>query len=160
MTIKLACVGTIKEDYLKKAIDDYVKRINNFAKLEIVEIKEEPEPKNLSSGDILKIKEKEFLKFKEKINFEQSYVVGLFIDAKQYSSEELASNLDKWMATSKQQLVFVIGGSNGLDDSFLNLCNQKISFSKLTFPHQLMRLILLEQIYRSFKILNNQKYHK
>ncbi|GAA5414768.1 23S rRNA (pseudouridine(1915)-N(3))-methyltransferase RlmH [Ureaplasma ceti] len=160
MTIKIACVGNIKEDYLKKAIADYSKRIQQFFKLEIIELKEEPEPKNLSQGAIDKIKDKEYKRFVEKIDFSSSYTIGLFIDGKQYESVEFAHKLDKWIGSSKVNLVFVIGGSNGLDDRFYQLCDEKISFSKMTFPHQLMRVILLEQIYRGFKILNNQKYHK
>ena len=160
MTIKILCVGNIKEEYLKKAIDDYAKRIQPFNKLEIIEVKEESEPKNMSDGLIDKIKHTEYERMISKIQVDQSYIVGMFIQGKQYDSVEFSQKLEKWQASGKSNLVILIGGSNGLDDKWLELCHEKISFSKMTFPHQLMRLILLEQIYRGFKIMKNQKYHK
>ena len=160
MTIKILCVGSIKEDYLKKAIDDYSKRIQPFNKLEIIEVKEESEPKNISDSLIHKIKAVEHERMISKIDLSQSYIVGLFIDGKQFDSVSFSQKIQSWQATGKTNLIFVIGGSNGLDDKWLQLCHEKMSFSKMTFPHQLMRVILLEQIYRGFKIMKNQKYHK
>lgn len=160
MTIKILCVGSIKEDYLKQGINDYLKRLQPFYKTEIIQVKEESEPKNLSEGLITKIKQQEYQRMIAKINPNQSYIVGMFIDGKQYDSISLAQQLNKWEMSNKSDLVLLIGGSNGLAEEWEKLCHEKVSFSKLTFPHQLMRLILLEQIYRCCKINHHQKYHK
>ena len=144
--IKIICVGKIKEDYLNKLIDDYKTRISKYHKIEIIQIKDN----NIhsESDEILKT-----------IN-SKDYNVLLDINAKEYSSIELSSYIDNVFTNINSNLTFIIGGSDGVDDRVKNIVNDKISFSKLTFPHGLFRGILLEQIYRSFKILNNESYHK
>ena len=143
--ITILCVGKIKEQYLNDLISDYAKRINKYHKLNIVEVKDS----NIKEeGDLLlkNIKPNDF-------------IVTMEIEGNNIPSTELADNIDKWFLKSSN-LVFVIGGSNGIDDRIKKLSNYKLSFGKNTYPHGLFRGILLEQIYRSFKILNNETYHK
>lgn len=150
--IKIICLGKIKESYLTTAINDYHNRIKKYINIEIIELKEETffEPaKNLS-------KEKEKILASIKDN---DYVITLQIDGEKLNSMEFA-NLITTQTIHYSNIVFVIGSSNGLDQSIKKRSNYKLSFSKLTFPHQLFRLILLEQIYRSYKIINNERYHK
>ena len=143
--IKIICVGKIKESYLKDGINDYLKRINKYHKIDIIEVMD---------SDINK--EKDLIL--KNINT-KDYIITLEIDGNNISSEELAFKLDKTFITNNC-ITFIIGGSEGLHDDIKKLANYKLSFSKMTFPHGLFRLILLEQIYRSFKILNNETYHK
>lgn len=143
--IKIICVGKVKEKYLRDGIDDYLKRLTKYHKVEIIEINDsniEEEAK----GIIRYINPKD-------------YVITLEIEGNMVSSKELSNLIDKTFITNPS-IDFVIGGSEGLSDSVKNISNYKLSFSKLTFPHQLFRIVLLEQIYRSFKILNNETYHK
>lgn len=150
--IKIICIGKIKEDYLKTAILDYKKRINKYMKLEIIELNNVD---NLNVSDILKKEGEMILKnIKDK-----DYVVTLEIDGNSLDSVLLAKNINNVFNTYSN-LVFIIGGSYGLDNSVKMRSNYKLSFSKLTFPHQLFRVMLLEQIYRAFKINNNESYHK
>lgn len=150
--IKIICIGKIKEDYLKTAILDYKKRINKYIKLEIIELNNVD---NLNVSDILKKEGEMILKnIKDK-----DYVVTLEIDGNSLDSVLLAKNINNVFNTYSN-LVFIIGGSYGLDNSVKMRSNYKLSFSKLTFPHQLFRVMLLEQIYRAFKINNNESYHK
>ena len=143
--ITILCVGKIKEQYLNDLIDDYSKRISKYHKLNIIEVKDS----NIKDeGDLL-------LKNIKSTDF----VVTMEIEGNNISSTELASNIDKWFLKSSN-IVFVIGGSNGIDNRVKELSNYKLSFGKNTYPHGLFRGILLEQIYRSFKILNNETYHK
>ena len=150
--IKIICVGSIKENYFKDAIEEYSKRLSKYTKLEIIEVKD------YSINEIdkcLKLEEEEIIKsIKEK-----DYVITLEIEGNSLSSEELANKIDITLQNNSN-IDFIIGGSYGLSDNIKNLANYKLSFSKMTFPHQLFRIILLEQIYRSFKILNNETYHK
>ena len=143
--IKIIAVGKIKENYLKEAINDYQKRINKYHKLEIIEIEDD---------NIINEKDR-ILKHINK----KDYLIALDIQGIELTSIELSKKLDN-IFTNNSNITFIIGGSNGIHDSIKNIVNYKLSFSKMTFPHQLFRLILLEQIYRSFKILNNETYHK
>ncbi len=148
--IKLICLGSIKESYLKDAIEEYKKRLSKYTKLEIIELKDEKDTSNP-----LKKEKDNILKH---INDKDNLII-LDIKGKQLTSEEFASFINNEL-TTQSNITFVIGSSNGLDEEIKKLTNKKISFSLLTFPHQLFRVILLEQIYRSFKILNNETYHK
>ena len=143
--IKIICVGKLKEQYLKDGINDYFNRINKYHKLEIVEVMD-------SNID----KEKELIL--KNIN-SKDYIITLDIEGNDLSSISLADKLDKTFITNSN-ITFIIGGSDGIHEDFKKLSNYSLSFSKLTFPHGLFRLILLEQIYRSFKILNHESYHK
>lgn len=150
--IKIICLGKIKEKFYKDAILEYKKRLSKYTKLEIIEI-EDLKDKQIDS--CLKKEGSLILKaIKEKDN-----IVILDITGKTYTSEEFSSYINKELAQNSN-ITFIIGSSNGLDEEIKNLTNKKISFSKMTFPHQLFRIILLEQIYRSFKIINNESYHK
>ena len=156
MRISIVCVGKIKEKYLKLGIDEFSKRLSKYCKLEVIELDDEKAPENLSDKEMLMIKEKEGKKILSKIK-DNSHVIALAIDGKNLSSEELAETIDK---LGISHIVFVIGGSLGLSDEVLKRANYKLSFSKMTFPHQLMRLILLEQVYRAYRINNGEPYHK
>lgn len=148
--IKIICLGNIKEKYLQEAIKEYTKRLNKYTKLEIIELKDE---KDSTSG--LKKEKENIMKH---INSKDNIVL-LDINGKQLTSEKFAEFINNEL-TNYSSITFIIGSSNGVDDEIRNLTDKKISFSLLTFPHQLFRVILLEQIYRSFKILNNESYHK
>lgn len=150
--IKIICVGKIKEKYLVDAINEYKKRLIKYTKLEIIEVNDIDN----SNINIVLTKEKEQI---EKHINDRDYVITLEIEGNILSSEELASKIDSIFNTNSN-ITFVIGGSHGLHEDVKKRSNYKLSFSKLTFPHQLFRVILLEQIYRSFKINNNESYHK
>lgn len=159
MRINIVCVGKIKEKYLKLGIDEFKKRLSKYCKLEIIELEDEKAPENLSDKEMLMIKEKEGKKILSKIK-DNSYVIALAIDGKNLSSEELAETINKLGVRGISNITFVIGGSLGLLDEVLSRADYKLSFSKMTFPHQLMRLILLEQVYRAYRINNGEPYHK
>ncbi|MBQ7703203.1 MAG: 23S rRNA (pseudouridine(1915)-N(3))-methyltransferase RlmH [Firmicutes bacterium] len=159
MNIRIVCIGKLKEKYWTDAVSEYSKRIKRFSGLEIVELKESLLPANASPKDEEKVKEeeaKEILKVLKK----DEYVITLEIKGKPLSSEELASKVANLALEGHPDIAFVIGGSLGLGAEVSKRANFKLSFSGMTFPHQLMRVILLEQIYRSFKINNNETYHK
>jgi len=143
--IKIVCVGKVKEKYLQEAISDYMKRLSKYHKVSIIEL----EDSNM---------EEESIKILKNID-NKDYVITLDIEGNQLSSVELADKIDKQFINNPN-IAFVIGGSYGLDKKVKERSNYSLSFSELTFPHQLFRVILLEQIYRSFKILNNETYHK
>ena len=143
--IKIICIGKLKESYLKEGINDYLNRINKYHKIELIE---------LPDSNI--INEKELIL--KKINT-KDYIITLDIEGNNISSIDLANKLDKTFITNPN-ITFIIGGSDGLHQDIKKISNYSLSFSKMTFPHGLFRLILLEQIYRSFKILNNESYHK
>ncbi len=143
--IKVICIGKIKEKFYIDALEEYKKRLSKYTKLEIIE---------LPDSDILK--EKELIL--KNINL-KDYNIALAIEGKEYNSKELSNHIDK-LFINNSNITFIIGGSDGLDNEIKEKCNELISFSKLTFPHQLFRIILLEQIYRCFKITNNETYHK
>ena len=159
MRISIICVGKIKEKYLKLGIDEFKKRLSKYCKLEIIELDDEKAPENLSDKEMLMIKEKEGKKILSKIK-DNSYVIALAIDGKNLSSEELADTINNLGVRANSHIVFIIGGSLGLSDEILSRANYKLSFSKMTFPHQLMRLILLEQVYRAYRINSGEPYHK
>ncbi len=150
--IKLITVGSIKEKYLKDAIDEYKKRISKYTKIEIIEVKDEGlvEPQKA-----IILEEEKILKH---IN-EKDYLVTLEIEGKEFTSEEFAEKIDK-IQLEASNITFIIGGSYGLSQSIKDKSKLHLSFSKMTFPHQLFRVLLLEQIYRAFKINNNESYHK
>ena len=159
MNISIITVGKLKEKYLKSGIDEYLKRLSIYAKVEILEIPDEKAPEELSMAEMEQVKKKEGEKLLAKLS-QETYVIALAIDGKMKSSEELADTLDKLATYGKSKIAFVIGGSLGLSNEVLKRADEKLSFSKMTFPHQLMRLILLEQVYRSFRINRNEPYHK
>ena len=159
MRINIICVGKIKEKYLKLGIDEFKKRLSKYCKLDIIELDDEKAPENLSDKEMEMIKDKEGKKILAKIKY-TSYVIALAIDGKSLSSEELADTINKLGIRGVSNITFVIGGSLGLSDEVLSRADYKLSFSKMTFPHQLMRLILLEQVYRSYRINNGEPYHK
>lgn len=150
--IKILCVGKIKEKYLKDAIDEYQKRISKYTKLEIIEVEDIFE-QNINN---IKKKESEILK---KYISDKDYVITMEINGRQLDSVEFSKKINDTLIINSN-IIFLIGGSYGLDEELLKRSNFSISFSKLTFPHQLFRVILLEQIYRSYKIMNNESYHK
>lgn len=159
MKITLITVGKIKEKYFTDAIAEYTKRLSRYSKLEIIEVADEKTPDGASETLENQIKEKEGERILSKIP-DGAYMVALAIDGKMLDSEELADKMEKWNVSGISHVVFVIGGSLGLSQKVLGCADFKLSFSKMTFPHQLMRVILLEQIYRSFRIRNNEPYHK
>lgn len=159
MKITLITVGKIKEKYLKDAIAEYTKRLSKYCKLEIVEVSDEKTPDNASEvvEDQVRAKEAErILKYVK----DDAYIITLEIGGKMLSSEELADKVEKLGIQGTSHIIFIIGGSIGLGKEVLAKSNYALSFSKMTFPHQLMRVILLEQIYRSYRIINGEPYHK
>lgn len=159
MNISLLTIGKLKEKYLKQGIDEYLKRLTAYAKVEVIELPDEKAPEQLSDIEMEQVKNKEGERLLAKIS-PDTYVIALAIEGKQRSSEELADMIDKLAIYGKSKIAFVIGGSLGLSKDVLNRADEKLSFSKMTFPHQLMRLILLEQVYRAYRINRNEPYHK
>lgn len=157
--IKLVCVGKIKEKYLREGIQEYLKRMSNFAKVEIIEVEEEKVQNEVNDKEINRIIDIEGKRILEKIP-NNAHVITLEIQKRLFSSEDLAEYITNVSTYQTSQLYFVIGGSYGLSDFVKTRSNQAISFSKMTFPHQLMRLIFMEQIYRCFTIINHITYHK
>ena len=149
----------MKEKYLIQGINEYLKRLNSYAKMEIIEVPDEKASEKLSDAEMLQVKEKEGQRILVKIN-DNEYVFVLAINGKQLSSEEFSKEIEQLGISGKSNLTFVIGGSLGLSDSVLRRSNQQISFGRLTYPHQLMRLVLVEQIYRGFRIMKGEPYHK
>ncbi len=159
MNISILTVGKLKEKYWKEAVLEYSKRLSAFCNLKIIEIKEEKAPNNPKEAEIQKVKQLEGEEILKKIKPED-FVITLEIQGFQLSSEELASKFKELANSGDSQIKMVIGGSFGLSEEVSRRSNYKLSFSKMTFPHQMMRVILLEQIYRAFKINSGQKYHK
>lgn len=160
LNIKVICVGKIKEKSLKDLCDEYTKRLSKYSKIEIIELDDEKLPQNINDTEIQKIKDLESKKIKEKIDkIGKCTIFFLDLKGKEYSSEEFANKIDTLTTYGTSTLVFVIGGSLGMNDELLSISQNKICFSKMTFPHQLIRVFLLEQIFRAFKILNNETYH-
>ena len=158
MKITIISVGKLKEKYLIEGIKEYSKRLSKYIKLDIIEVPDIPAPESLSLKDLEKIKEKEGKKILSKLK--NSFVIALVIDGKKLSSVELANKIEEIKTYHSSNITFIIGGSLGLSKEVIDKAKYKLSFSNMTFPHQLMRLILLEQVYRSFRILNNEPYHK
>lgn len=159
MKITILCVGKVKEKFYRDAIGEYQKRLSRYCKLEIVEVTDEKTPDGASETVEKQIKEKEGNRILSKIR-EEDYVIALAIDGKMQDSVELSKNIQQLGVRGKSSIVFVIGGSLGLSKEVLKRADEKLSFSKMTFPHQLMRVILLEQVYRSYRIMNGEPYHK
>lgn len=159
MHITLISVGRIKEAYLTAGIAEYAKRLTRYCKLDQVEVPDEKAPENLSDKEMEQIKEREGERILSKIK-DTAYVIALAIDGKQQSSEELAAALGRLSVEGRSEVVFIIGGSLGLSGAVLKRADLKLSFSRMTFPHQLMKLILVEQVYRGYRILKNEPYHK
>lgn len=159
MNIHLLCVGKIKEKYLKEAINEYSKRLSRYCKLDIIEVQDEKTPENASQKEEIMIKEKEEEPLLKNLK-DNMYAIALDLKGTMLSSEELSDHIKCCGINGNSNIAFIIGGSLGLSDSVLKRADFRLCFSKMTFPHQLMRVILLEQIYRSFKIINNEPYHK
>ena len=159
MKIKIYAIGKIKEDYLKIGIGEYIKKIKPYSQIEIVEVNDEPIPNNPNSSEIEMAKNKEGEKVLQLIK-NNEYLIGLDLNKKELESPAFAEFLDKNLVNNGSSISFVIGGSYGLSNELKNRCNDSVSLSKMTFLHQMTRLILLEQIYRAFKILRNETYHK
>lgn len=159
MKVSLICVGKLKEKYLTMGIEEYKKRLSRYCTLEIIEIPDEKTPDNAGIAIETSIKKKEGEKILKALKGD-SYCFALAIEGKMLSSVELSVHLENLFITGKSHITFIIGGSLGLSEEVLKRSDYQLSFSKMTFPHQLMRLILLEQIYRSFSIIHNTPYHK
>ena len=159
MNITVISVGKLKEKYLKMGIDEYVKRLGGYAKIDLVEVPDEKAPETLSQIDMDIVKRKEGERILAKIN-DGTYVIALALDGKMKTSEEMAADLDSLMTYGKSKIAFVIGGSLGLHGDVLKCADEKLCFGKMTLPHQLMKLVLVEQIYRSFRIIKGEPYHK
>jgi len=158
MKIKIYCIGKIKEQYLKDGISEYLKRISAYSNIEIIEVADSKVKDNPNTSDIEKAKNEEGERVLKLLK--NDYLIGLDLNKKEQTSEEFAEFLHSKLVEGGSNISFVIGGSYGLSDALKQRCNTSISLSKLTFLHQMTRLILLEQIYRAFKILNNETYHK
>ncbi len=159
MKITIISVGKIKEKFFDNAIKEYSKRLSKYCKLNIVEVKDEKTKENASQTEEDIVKETEGKRILDKIS-DSSKVIALAIEGKELDSVELAKQIENFRISGTSDVTFVIGGSLGLHKTVIDRADMKLSFSKMTFPHQLMRVILLEQIYRSFRIINNEPYHK
>lgn len=159
MNIKIIAVGKIKEKYIQDGIREFTKRLSRYCTLEIIEIDDEKAPENLSEKEMEIVKQREGERIIAKIP-QNSFIISLEIQGRSLTSEELSKKIEDLMIDGVNDITFIIGGSLGLSDDVASKSNFKLSFSKMTFPHQLMRLILLEQIYRSWRIMRNEPYHK
>ena len=159
MKISILCVGKVKESFYQKAIQEFEKRLSRYCRLSIIEVADEKTLEDASETEISLIKDKEGERLLKNIK-DDGYVICLAIEGKMLDSVELSQKMSKIQVQGTSHIYFVIGGSLGLSDAVLERADYKLSFSRMTFPHQLMRVILLEQIYRSFRIANNEPYHK
>lgn len=159
MMIKVLCVGKIKEKFYRDAVAEYAKRLTRYCKLSIIEVADEKTPDKCSETETQQILEKEAIRLRTHIKG-TDYVIALTIDGRSQDSVSFAKHMESLAVSGKSNIVFVIGGSLGLHNLILCQSNEQISFSAMTFPHQLMRVILLEQVYRGFRILNHEPYHK
>ena len=159
MKIKVICVGKLKEKYLVDGIKEYMKRISGYADIEMIEVNDERIPERASLAEETIVKAKEGRRILDKVK-QDDFMILLDVQSQQLDSVGFAKEIEKCMINGKSTIDFVIGGSLGYGQEVLNRANMKISFSPMTFPHQLMRLILVEQIYRAFKIIRNETYHK
>ena len=158
MTIKIYAIGKIK-DFYKTGVDEYVKRLSGYAKVEIIEVKDESIAEKPSQSEITKAKDNEGKRVPSLVK-NNEFLIGLDLNKREFSSEEFAKFLNEKLVSNGASISFVIGGSYGLSDELKKRVNTSITLSKLTYPHQLARLVLLEQIYRAFKISRNETYHK
>ena len=159
MNINIIAVGKIKERFIREGINEFSKRLSRYCNLKIVEIDDEKAPENLSDKEMEIVKNKEGIKLLSKIP-QNSFIISLEIEGKEISSEELSKKMEDLMIGGINDITFIIGGSLGLSQEVRSKADFKLSFSKMTFPHQLMRLILLEQVYRGFKIMKGEPYHR
>ena len=159
MNISIITVGKLKEKYLKQGIDEYAKRLSAYAKLDIVEVPDEKAPEVLSESEMAQVKQKEGERILAKVH-PDAHVIALAIEGSMKTSEQLAARIDHLATYGKSKITFIIGGSLGLSPQVLERAAETLSFSNMTFPHQLMRLILVEQIYRAFRINRGEPYHK
>lgn len=159
MKITILTVGKVKEKFYRQAIEEFEKRLSRYCKLEIIEVQDEKTPDRASETEERQIKEKEGQRLSKYIK-EDAWVCALAIDGKMLDSVELSEKIEKMGIGGTSHIIFVIGGSLGLANEVLNRADFKLSFSKMTFPHQLMRVILLEQIYRAYRIMQGEPYHK
>ena len=166
MKIDILCVGKVKESFYRDAIDEYKKRLSRYADLSIIEVQDEKTPDRASDAEEAEIKRKEgerllkYLQTSSGSNSGKAYIVTLEINGKELGSVQLADKLEQLAVNGVSRVQFVIGGSLGLSDEVISKADMHLSFSKMTFPHQLMRVILLEQIYRSYRIISGEPYHK
>ncbi|HFI0464520.1 TPA: 23S rRNA (pseudouridine(1915)-N(3))-methyltransferase RlmH [Streptococcus suis] len=159
MNIEIICVGKLKEKYLKNGIAEYLKRLDAYAKVTLIELADEPTAENMSPVEIQQVLEKEAEKITQRLAPDRKVIV-LAIEGKLISSPELAATLENYATYGDSKVSFIIGGSLGLADQIKNRADLSISFGRITLPHQLMRLVLVEQIYRSFRIMKGHAYHK
>lgn len=157
ITVNIICIGKLKESYLRDAQAEYVKRLNAFCKINVIELSEYKLSNSKNDADILKCIENEGKSINSKL---KGYLIPMCIEGKNISSEEMSSTIQKISLSGDSEISFIIGGSYGLSDEIKRKANLKLSMSKMTFPHQLARVMLLEQIYRAFQISSNGKYHK
>lgn len=159
MKIDIVCVGKIKEKFYRDALDEYIKRLSRYCKLSIIEVDDEKTPDGASDNLCAQIMDKEAKKM-EKYITDDAYVIALAIEGKKYDSVKFSNRIDSIGNGGKSHIIFIIGGSLGISANLKSRADEMISFSDMTFPHQLMRVILLEQIYRAYRIINNEPYHK
>ena len=158
LSINIICIGKIKENFFKDAINEYSKRLSKYCNLTITELSDEKIPSKVNNKIIENIKNIEGKKILDHLK-KDSYIICLDLHGKQFSSEEFSSKIDSIALNYNSSITFIIGGTLGISDEVLNSANEKICFSKMTFPHQLIRIFLLEQLFRAFKISNNETYH-
>lgn len=158
VNINIICVGKLKEDYLRNAIQEYSKRLSKYCNLSFTELQDEKLPNKINDSIINEIKSKEAIKIINNIK-KESYVIALDLKGKQYTSEEFSEKIENITVNGFSTITLVIGGTLGLTDEILKKSNELVCFSKMTFPHQLIRVFLLEQLFRAFKISNNETYH-
>lgn len=158
LNVNIVCVGKLKEGYLKGAVDEYSKRLSKYCNLNFIEIADEKLPNKINNSIIDEIKDKEGNKILNAIK-KDSYVIALDLHGKQFTSEEFSEKIENITVRGFSSITFIIGGTLGIMDEILNKSNELICFSKMTFPHQLIRVFLLEQLFRAFKISNNETYH-
>lgn len=159
MHIQIIAVGKLKEKYLVQGIAEYAKRLGPYAKLDIAEVPDEQAPESMSAADEERVKAKEGERILAKVKAD-SHVIVMAIDGQMWTSEQLASHMGNLATYGKSHVTFIIGGSNGLSADVLRRADTKLSFGRITFPHQLIRLVLVEQVYRAFKIMRGEPYHK
>ena len=159
VTINILCVGKIKEKFFQEAIKEYSKRLSKYCNLNIIEVEDCKVPDKVSDNLAKSIKSEEAAKMINQLK-KDTYLICLDLNGKQYSSEEFSEKISKLTAYGESNITFVIGGTLGIGEELLNLSKEKICFSKMTFPHQLIRVFLLEQLFRGFKISNGETYHR
>ncbi|HWS30313.1 MAG TPA: 23S rRNA (pseudouridine(1915)-N(3))-methyltransferase RlmH [Clostridia bacterium] len=159
MTIRVICVGRLKERFYEEAVSEFVKRLSRYASVELIEVADEKAPERLSGAEREQVKLEEGRRILAKLD-KNDFAVALAIEGKELSSLALAESMQAWMNEGKGSFAFLIGGSLGLSAEVLSRANYLLSFGKMTFSHQVFRVMLLEQLYRAFKIMNNEPYHK